>query len=81
MKQMIAPNGRRIVGTSEVVNAVAEVKGWSNDGVPDYAGGSVVDWDSQLTRTAWGSRGQATILVVDEDGEFHAASDCKLVDE
>lgn len=82
MKQMIAPNGLRIVGTADIVNVTADVPGWSDDGAPDYDGGSgsEVDWNSQLTRTIKGGDGKESMMVVDEDGEFHAASDCKLVD-
>jgi hypothetical protein len=40
-----------------------------------------VDWDSQLTRTIEGGDGKETMMVVDEDGEFHPLSDCTLVDE
>lgn len=77
MKQMFAPTGQRIIGTADVVNATAEVKAWSNDGVPEYAGGSVVDWDSQLTRT----NANGVMLVVDEDGQIWPKNMCKLVDE
>lgn len=79
MKQMIAPNGLRIVGTADTVNVTADVTGWSDDGVPDYDGGSgsEVDWNSQLTRT----NANGVMLVVDEDGSIWPKDMCKLVDE
>jgi hypothetical protein len=79
MKQMRAPTGLRIVGTADTVNVTAEVTGWSDAGVPDYSGGSgsVVDWNSQLTRT----NANGVMLVVDEDGGLWPVNMCTLVDE
>jgi hypothetical protein len=79
MKQMIAPNGLKIVGTADVVNVTADVTGWSDAGEPDYDGGSgsEVDWNSQLTRT----NANGVMLVVDENGSIWPKNMCELVDE
>lgn len=77
MKQLKAPNGKRIIGTAEIVNATAITAGFSDKGDPVYAGGSEVDWDSQFTRI----HSDGSILVVDEDGEFHSLASCTLADE
>jgi hypothetical protein len=82
MKQMIAPNGRKIVGTFDKIPGVAGVQGWTVDAngklEPEYDGtGTEVWWDDQYTET-----NEAGVLwVVDENNEQHLVTDCKLVDE
>jgi hypothetical protein len=78
MKQMIAPNGLRIVGTAEMLPGVAHTSGFSDKGDPIYSGGTEVDWDGQATQR---TKTNDAIVVVDEDGNEHSAGDCNLVDE
>jgi hypothetical protein len=80
MKQLYAPNGKKITGTADTVKAVAGVEGWEEDGEPIYAGGSEVDWDSQETRETF-SNGERTMVVVDEDGEEWPKCECEVRDE
>lgn len=81
MKQMIAPDGAKIVGTKEHVPGCAHVKGFSNKGEPDYAGSSDMWWDDSTTQYHENQEGNESMIVVDENGEEHVASDCTLVDE
>jgi hypothetical protein len=81
MKQMIAPNGRYIVGTKELVPACANTNGFSDLGDPIYAGGSEMYWDDSKTQYHEGRDGNGNMIVIDECGDEHVASDCKLVDE
>lgn len=80
MKQLYAPNGLKIVGTADTVKAVAQISGWEEDGEPIFAGGSDVNWDSQVTRTTF-VEGKETQIVVDEDGEEWPRSECTVRDE
>ncbi|TDW20460.1 hypothetical protein EV128_12590 [Rhizobium azibense] len=63
MKQYQSPNGSSIVGTSDYVLVTAHIKGIHDDGTPDYAGDSKIDWDSQETQLLEGK-----LLYIDEDG-------------
>lgn len=74
MKQLYSPNGKLVIGTADTVNATANVSGWSDTGEPIYAGGSDVDWDSQLTRT----NAKGDMLVIDEDGDTWPKAMCEL---
>jgi hypothetical protein len=76
MKQLFAPNGKRIVGTADTVRAVANISHWDEGGNPVFVGSSV-DWDSQETRETF-SNGERTRVVVDEDGEEWPQAECEM---
>jgi hypothetical protein len=76
MKQLFAPNGKRIVGTADTVKAVANISHWDESGAPVFVGSSV-DWDSQETRETF-SNGERTPVVVDEDGQEWPQSECEM---
>jgi hypothetical protein len=69
MRQLVSPDGCRIVGTAEIIFGVALILGADEPGegrarfTLHYQGGTEVDWDSQTTRTEQRER-----LFVDEDG-------------
>ena len=77
MKQLYAPNGKRIIGTSEMIPGTAIVNGWSDTGEPIYSGETDTHWNGQLTST--NKRG--VMLVTDEDGQEHAFDACTLRDD
>ncbi|MFP3556446.1 hypothetical protein SB861_37885 [Paraburkholderia sp. SIMBA_049] len=80
MKQLKAPNGKRIIGTLEHVPGCAVVNGWNLvDGKlePEYAGGSDMYWDDSKTQR--GADGE--MVVLDEDGNEHSVADCNWDDE
>ena len=57
MKQYHSPNGDLIVGTLEVVYGVALINGIDEEGHPDYAGETKLDWNDQRpARDATGER-------------------------
>lgn len=77
MKQLYTKNGVRIIGTKEVINAVAIVSGFDDHGQPIYAGGTDIDWDSQLSATD----DKGNYVLICEDGEEHSPDDCELREE
>lgn len=58
------PWGCGIIGTSDTILAVALISGIGEDGEPEYAGESDINWDSQETREREGKT-----LFVCADGE------------
>ena len=60
-----SPNGSPIVGTSDMVPATALINGINDDGTPDYAGSSLLDWDNQKTNR---DSANDQILYIDDDG-------------
>ncbi|WP_175787500.1 hypothetical protein [Burkholderia anthina] len=76
MKQLYTKDGVRIIGTKEIVNAVSLVSGFDDHGQPIYAGGTDIDWGSQLSAT----HDKGGYVLICEDGEEHAAVDCMLRD-
>ena len=83
MMYAYAPNGAEILGTAEVVEAVALVQRGAYDRLPDgsihieYQGGSEVDWDSQKSRTT--DKGER--IFVDATGMRWGESDLLLTDQ
>jgi len=67
--QLYAPNGSVIIGTAELIEGVARIRGALAPSAGrarfelQYEGSTDVDWDSQTTRTRERKR-----LFVDEDG-------------
>lgn len=62
MAEYKSPNGSAIIGTSDMVPATALISGINDDGSPEYAGESQVDWDNQSIKMRDGK-----ILFIDED--------------
>ncbi|MBR8189244.1 hypothetical protein KDW82_09235 [Burkholderia vietnamiensis] len=77
MRQLYAPNGNKIVGTSDLVPGTANVSGWNDDDTPVWEGRTTMHWDDQKTRV----NEAGVIYVVDEDGEHHLFSDCVFRDD
>jgi len=71
-----APNGQQIIGTAEKVLCTASIDGIDDDGLPDYAGGSEVHWDTQETQTRDGK-----ILFVCENGDEWTFDQLTKVDD
>lgn len=63
MPHFESPNGDAIIGTSETVRCTAIVNSISEDGIPEYAGETEIDWDSQTTQERNGQ-----ILFICESG-------------
>ena len=60
----VSPDGALIIGTAETISATATISEIDPDtGVPIYAGGTDVHWDTQVTRDRNGN-----ILFVCENG-------------
>ncbi|MDR8876584.1 hypothetical protein [Burkholderia multivorans] len=76
MKQLYTKDGVRIIGTKEIINGTALVSGFDGHGQPIYAGGTDIDWDSQLSATD--DKGKYVLIC--EDGEEHSPDDCELRD-
>lgn len=76
MKQLYTKDGARIIGTKEIVNAVSLVTGFDDHSQPIYAGGTNIDWDSQLSVTD--DKGNCVLIC--ENGEEHSPVDCELRD-
>ncbi len=78
--QLRAPNGKRIIGTLDVVTGRANLIGFRRgpDGnlEPEYTGETTVWWDEQHTVQREGSD-----VLVDEDGEEWLARDCAMEEE
>jgi hypothetical protein len=81
MKQLYAPNGLKVIGTADVLPAIALIDGFEDDGSPIYAGTTKVDWDNQRPIQAEDVQGGDTIMVADEGGNHWKQSECKVVDE
>ncbi|MGN6819441.1 MAG: hypothetical protein ACTHJR_12295 [Sphingomonas sp.] len=77
MGQLTAPNGKRIIGTSDVIRVTANVTDWTKDLKPTFFGGSDIYWDTQKTRTTK----SGNLIVVDEDGGEHPINQCTYSDE
>lgn len=77
MKQLYAPNGKLIIGTSELITGMARVEGFDEDGAPVFSGRTEVYWDDQKTKC--GADGK--IVVFDEDGNEHSIADCNVIEE
>lgn len=77
MRQLYAPNGNKIIGTSELVPGTTGVSGWNNDGTPIWERGTTLHWGDQKTRT----NDAGVMYVMDEDGEQHLFSDCVFRDD
>lgn len=60
----LSPTGEGIQGTLERIRGVANIIGISDDGVPEYDGGTTVFWDEQRTMTRHGKP-----LFLDRAGE------------
>jgi hypothetical protein len=76
MKQLYTKAGVRIIGTKEIINATAIVTGFDEYRQPIYAGGTDIDWDSQLSATD----DKGNYVLICEDGEEHSPDDCELRD-
>lgn len=80
MKQLQAPNGRKIIATKDLVPGVAWFNGVTVDKEGniqfEYEGETELDWDGQYTVTKDGEP-----IVYDEDFNEFKLSECKLVDE
>ena len=77
MKQLFAPNGKRIIGTSERIPGTAIVNGWTETGEPIYSGETEIDWNGQSPS----ENERGVMLVTDEDGGKHAFDVCTLRDD
>lgn len=77
MRQLYAPNGKKIVGTSDLAPVTSYVCGWDDDGIPIYAGDEAkVYLDASETR-----KNEAGVMyVVDSSGADHLISDCVFRD-
>jgi hypothetical protein len=77
--QLFSPKGLRIVGTAEVIQAVAIVDSFEkrDNGTLylNYAGETDVNWNSQKTKT--NQRGSK--MVVDEGGFKWSEKECRFV--
>lgn len=60
----VSPNGSPIIGTKEVIFAISFVTSISDDGEPDFDGGTDVQWDTSVTQR----NDKGEILFVAEDG-------------
>jgi len=79
---LVAPDGKRIVGTSETITAVAlidavypvedEIDGKTVAFTVDYNGETKIDWENQTTDTDDGER-----VFVDESGRAWKESELK----
>jgi hypothetical protein len=57
-----APTGAEIIGTLEVLSAVAMISGIAENGEVEYAGETNIDWSSQETIRPFGE-----VIYVDEN--------------
>lgn len=73
MSNYYSPTGELIIGTRAVLTGVALISGIDDEGEPDFAGSTEVDWDNQRDDTdANGNR-----LFVDEKGGVWSFSSLK----
>lgn len=86
--KLFAPDGSRIIGTVDRINAVANISGAKRnpDGSLDldYTGDTDIDWDSQVTIARNNpDTGKRELVFVDEDGAEWLESELEfeLVDE
>lgn len=70
-----APNGARIIGSSDTVLCRAEIRCFDENGDPEYDGYTEVWWDSQETKTRGGKP-----LYEDENGEEWTLDQCERVE-
>ncbi len=79
--KLVAPNGRDIVGTADVVFGTALISEVAAEKLPDgtfdieFGGETEIDWNSQETRKRRGKR-----LFVDDEGYFWPEHKLKLID-
>jgi hypothetical protein len=71
-----APTGAEIKGTLEKLLGVALINGIDDNGLPEFAGETEVDWDSQETCTRLGK-----VLYVDTNGEEWTFNQLTKVEE
>lgn len=80
LRQLFAPNGKRIVASLETMQGEAEINGFHDDGTPDYEGTTEVWWDSQRTVTQDHGAGPKAIFI-DEDGGEWTFDQCTLTED
>lgn len=84
MKQLVSPNGTRVIGTLEHLTARANVNSWEvqEDGTlePVWEGSTEVFWDGQMTVTRKVANKDVTI-VLDESGDEFLLTDCRVVED
>jgi hypothetical protein len=69
IKSYLSPNGSRILGTSELLYARADIIGIDEEtGEPEFDGHTEVFWDTQSTQTKKDGH-TVRILYLCEDGE------------
>lgn len=83
MANLYSPTGSRIVATRDIVYADAAISDGSAHNTAysgkfdfEYAGGSTINWDSQVTEELEGER-----LFVDEDGDVWSEDVLELKEE
>lgn len=83
MKKLCAPNGKRIIGTSEILKGIAFIMNEGNTVTEtepgtftfEYEGSTDVDWNSQETATDDGER-----IFVDEDRSIWLERDLVIME-
>lgn len=73
---LVSKDGTRITGSFERIYGIAQINDFDADGSPNYAGGTDVDWDGQVTVTRNGEE-----VFTDDDGDEYLRSECKLMTE
>ena len=71
-RKYLSPGGVPIVGTLERLSGLARISGISDEGEPEFSGGTEVCWDEQGTEVFWDDQITATrkgkIVYLDENG-------------
>ena len=73
---LVSKDGSRITGSKERVYGAANILDFEEDGEPNYAGETDVDWDSQETVMCDGEP-----IYYDDDGDEYLRSECRLLSE
>lgn len=63
MRKYTSPTGSLIIGTAEKMTGIGIINGINDDGTPEYAGTTEVNWDTQCSQYD----GKGRLLYVDEN--------------
>ena len=67
--KFLSPNGSPIIGTLEAIRGIAQAGDYTETGSPEYEGGTLVDWDSQVSLKAKNADGSESLIYRDENGD------------